>query len=173
MEKIINRSVEYEGNILTAVKATVLLENGQEATRDIVEHNGGVGVVAYTGHSVILIRQYRVAVEMDVLELPAGKLEGDEDPQKRGEIELIEETGYRAGEMTSLGAIYPAPGFSTEKIYLFLAEELEHVGQKLEWDEQIEVVEYSLEEIRGMLDDHVIDDGKTVIGLCRLLERVA
>ena len=173
MEQLIDRSVEYEGKIFNAIRATVRLDDGQEATRDIVEHPGGAGAVAYTGHSVILIKQFRIPVEMDVLEIPAGKLEGAEDPQKRGEAELLEETGYRAGKMTSLGVIYPSAGFSTEKIHLYVAEDLEFVGQKTEWDEQIEVVEYSIDEIRTMLDDHSIDDAKTVIALYRFLHRLA
>jgi ADP-ribose pyrophosphatase len=173
MEKLIERTIEYEGKIFNAVRAIVELDDGQQATRDIVEHPGGVGVVAYTGHSVFLIKQYRVAVDMEVLELPAGKLEGKEDPQARGEAELIEETGYRAGKMTSLGSIYPSVGFLTERIYLFLAEDLEFVGQQLEWDEQIEVVEYSMDEIRAMLANFSVNDGKTAIGLHRLLQRLA
>jgi ADP-ribose pyrophosphatase len=172
MEKLIDRKVEFEGKIFNAVRAIVELDDGQKATRDIVEHDGGVGVVAYTGDSVLLIKQYRVAVEMDIVEIPAGKLEGDENPQARGEAELIEETGYKAGKMTSLGWIFPAAGFSTEKVHLYLAEDLEFVGQNLEWDEQIEVIENSIDEIKTMLENHSINDGKTVIALYRFLHRL-
>ena len=148
METLVNQKTEFNGKIFNAVRAIVRLDDGQEATRDIVEHSGGAGVVAYTGTSVILIKQFRIGVGKEVIEIPAGLLEGHEDPEKRGAAELLEETGYTAGRMTSLGAIYPSAGFSTEKVHLFIGEDLKHVGQDLEWDEQIEVVEYSIKEIK-------------------------
>ena len=103
------------------------------------------------------------------MELPAGKLEGDEEPLERGRIELEEETGYRAGRMIPAGHFYPSCGFLTEKLHVFLAIDLEKTRQKLEWDEAIEVVEMPLLEVRQRLQANAFDDAKTIIGLHALL----
>ena len=84
METWIDTETLYEGKLITLKKGTVRLDDGQEAIREVVEHNGGVAVVPYIDGSVVLVRQYRVALGKDMLEVPAGKLEGDEEPEHRG-----------------------------------------------------------------------------------------
>lgn len=169
METWKDTEIAYRGKIFDVKTGTVTLSDGQEATRDIVIHNGGVGIIPFTGTSVILVKQYRIAIVQDLLEIPAGKLEGDETPEARGRAELIEEAGYIAGRMVSAGFIHPSPGFLTEKIHLVLAFDLEKTEAQPEWDEEIEVVEIPLEEVRQKLKEGFFIDGKTIAGLYALI----
>ncbi len=169
METWIESETLYQGKIVTLKRGRVRLENGREAEREIVEHNGAVVIAPRIGDSVVLVRQYRVALGKELLELPAGKLEGKEEPVERGRVELEEETGYRAGRMIPAGHFYPSCGFLTEKLYLFIALDLEKTQQRLEWDEDIEVVEMPLSEAERRLRTHAFEDAKTIIGLHALL----
>lgn len=169
METWIDSETLYEGKIVTLRRGRVRLDDGQEAIREVVEHNGGVVVAPRVGDSAVLVRQYRIAIGKEILELPAGKLEGDEDALERGRIELEEETGYRAGRMIPAGHFYPSCGILSEKLHVFLALDLEKTQQKLEWDEVIEVVEMPLSEVRQRLQANTFDDAKTIIGLHALL----
>ena len=172
MERWISRETVYTGKIFDVQTGLADLGDGRESTRDIVVHNGGVGIVPFTGHSVLFASQYRIAVEETVLEIPAGKLEGDESPEHRGRIELVEEIGYEAGRMVPAGFIYPSVGFLTEKIHLFLAFDLTKTEAQPEWDEEIEVVEIPLEEVRARLRTHQFTDAKTITGLYALLNHL-
>ena len=172
METWIESETLYEGKIVTLKRGRVRLGNGQEAEREIVEHDGAVVIAPKLGDSVVMVRQYRVALGKELLELPAGKLEGDEEPVHRGRVELEEETGYRAGRMLPAGHFYPSCGFLTEKLYLSLAFDLEKTEQRLEWDENIEVVEMPLSEARERLRTHTFEDAKTIIGLHALFAQI-
>lgn len=172
METWFESETVYEGKIVTLKRGRVRLDDGGEAVREVVEHNGGVVIAPCLGDSVVLVRQYRIAVGKELLELPAGKLEGEEEAVERGRIELEEETGYRAGQMIPAGHFYPSCGFLTENLHLFLALDLEKTRQNLEWDEVIEVVEMPLSEVRQRLRAHAFDDAKTIIGLHALLAHV-
>ena len=105
-----------------------------------------------------------------VLEIPAGKLEPGEEPVERARQELLEETGFRAGRLVPAGSIYASAGYTSERIYLFLAFDLEHVGQALEFDERIAPAELALEDLARMLREHAIEDAKTVVALERLFD---
>jgi ADP-ribose pyrophosphatase len=119
---------------------------------------------------VALIRQYRIAVNATVLEIPAGKLEPGDEPTERARLELLEETGYKARCLVPVGLIYASVGYTSERIHLFLAFDLEHVGQELEFDERIETVELALEDLRGRLRANEIEDAKTAVALQRLFD---
>ncbi len=160
----------YEGRIFNVRVGQARLADGVTAPREMVEHPGGVGIVPLSGERVVLIRQYRIAVGDTVLEIPAGKLEPGEDPAERARIELAEETGYRAGRIVPIGAIYASVGYTSEKIHLFLASGLEFVGQNLEFDERIELVELTLAQLRAQLKNHELEDAKTVVAVQRLLD---
>ncbi|HOD51352.1 MAG TPA: NUDIX hydrolase [Candidatus Hydrogenedentes bacterium] len=160
----------YQGRIFNVRAGAARLADGAIAPREVVEHPGGVGIVPFLGDRVALIRQYRIAVDDTVLEIPAGKLEPGEDPVARAHKELTEETGYTAGRLVPVGAIYASVGYTSEKIHLFLAFDLEHVGQKLEFDERIELAEFAVEELRQQLRNHTIEDAKTAIALQRLFD---
>ena len=125
MESWTSSELIFKGKIFSVRTGTVRLENGLSAYREVVEHPGGVCVLPWTGRSVILVRQFRIALAEDIIEAPAGKLEGpNDDPQARGRVELEEEVGYRAEHMISAGVIYGTVGFCSEKIHLFVASGL-------------------------------------------------
>jgi 8-oxo-dGTP pyrophosphatase MutT (NUDIX family) len=170
MEQWTESEYIYEGRIFKVRVGLARLADGVVAPREMVEHPGGVGIVPCLGDRVALIRQYRIAIDDTVLEIPAGKLEPGEDPVERARIELVEETGYKAGRLVPVGAIYASVGYTSEKIHLFLAFELEHVGQALEFDERIEPVEVAVEELRLQLRRNEIEDAKTAVALQRLFE---
>jgi ADP-ribose pyrophosphatase len=172
METWTSSEIIYEGKIVRLRVGDVRLDDGTAARREVVEHPGGVCVVAFTGTSVLFVQQYRIAIDKELLELPAGKLEGVEDAEARGRQELIEEAGYAAGEMLSLGHCFPTVGFCSEKIHIYLARDLRHVGQQQEADERITVVELSLDEVRQGLRENRFDDAKTAIGLYRFLQTI-
>ncbi len=174
METWEDNELAYEGKIITLRTGHVRLLNGGTAFREVVEHPGGVCVIPYleAEKSFVLIRQFRIALNRAIIEAPAGKLEGDEDPELRGRIELEEETGYKAGRMISLGHIHPSVGFLNERIHLYLGLDLVPVPQRLEHDEVIEIVHMPLAEARRDLREHGIEDAKTVVGLYRALERL-
>jgi len=170
MEQWIENQVIYDGAVFRVRTGEVALEDGTRARREVIEHPGGVAVLPFTGESVILVRQYRIAIGKAILEIPAGKREGDEDPALCGMRELIEETGYRAGRLLDAGAVYATVGYCSEKIHLYLALDLEHVGQNLDVEERIELVTLPLAEVRQGLKGHRFEDAKTVVGLHALLQ---
>jgi len=148
----------FEGRIFNVRAGQARLADGVLAPREVVEHPGGVGIVPVLDGRVALIRQYRIAVGDTVLEIPAGKLEPGEEPVER------------AGRLVPAGSIYASAGYTSERIYLFLAFDLEHVGQALEFDERIAPAELALEDLARMLREHAIEDAKTVVALERLFD---
>lgn len=169
METWIDSELQYSGRIVSLRTGTIRLADGSEAFREIVEHPGGVGVVPWLGDRVVLAKQYRLAIGREVVEIPAGKLEGGESPEERGRAELEEEVGYAAETLVPIGSIFPSVGFLTEEIHLFIATNLTKTQQRLEVDERIEVVEYTLDQIRDGLRSFGFRDAKTVAGLYALL----
>ena len=156
----------YEGKIINLRVDEVILPNSKKTSREIVEHGGAVAAVPLLpGGRVILIKQFRKPVEEIIYEIPAGRLEREEDPRACMERELEEEIGYRAGELKRLLSCYPSPGFSSELIHLFLATDLEKKKRNLESDEFIEAVTLKFDEALKMVEEGRIKDGKTIIGL--------
>jgi ADP-ribose pyrophosphatase len=149
----------------------VELDSGERAPREVVLHGGGVAVVPVLDDEVLLVRQYRVATGEEVLELPAGRLEGPESPEKRAHAELEEEVGYRAGRLELVAACYCSPGFTNEKDYIFLAFDLTETAKRPEWDENLELVRVPVAEVEQRLRDLAFNDAKTIIGLRELLAR--
>jgi len=165
-EKTMKCDKIYEGKIVSLRIDTVELPDKKYSKREIVEHPGGVGVVAFTDEGkMLLVKQYRKAIDRVILELPAGKLEVNEEPRETALRELREETGYTADKLEYLLEFYTSPGFSTEKIYLFLAKGLTKGEQELESGEFIQVEDYSIEELNKMIDRGEIMDSKTLIGI--------
>lgn len=172
MEKWTNDKVIYDGHVFRVRTGEVILEDGTVAQREVIEHSGGVGVIPFTGTSVLFVRQFRIAIGKTILEMPAGKREDGEDPAACGMRELIEETGYRAGRLLPAGAVYATVGYCSELIHVFLALDLDHVGQDLDHEERIEIVEMPLAEVRTALRAHQFEDAKTVVGLHALLQHL-
>jgi len=115
--------------------------------------------------SLIMIRNYRVAVDEELWEFPAGKLEPGEKPERAATRELEEETGYRSGRLRALSEFYTSPGFTDELMHVFVAEELTLVGQRLEPGEEITVDRIAVEDALAMVHDGRLRDGKSIAGL--------
>ncbi len=142
------------------------LIGGGTRKRQIVRHPGAVTIIPLIDDEhVCLIRNYRVSVQQTLIELPAGTLEPNEDPAHTAERELIEETGYRARQITFLHSFYLSPGVLDERMHLYLATGLELVGAAREPGEQIENLVVPWEQAVGMVDQGVIQDAKTIVGL--------
>jgi ADP-ribose pyrophosphatase len=156
----------YEGRILNLRVDEVRTSTGVEAVREIVENSGAVAIVALDDQQrVVLVKQYRHAVRSQVVEIPAGKLDGAEDPLDGAQRELREETGFRAGRFQQLGTFYPAPAWSTELVHLYLATDLVPGPAQLEADEAIELLRVSLAEAIELIQSGALTDGKTMAAL--------
>ena len=140
MEVRVSSERIYDGHILNLRVDEVKLDNGKAAKREIVEHRGATAIVPMLEDGrVVLIRQYRYAASNELLEIPAGTLEPNEAPEDCARRELEEETGYKCQEMKKMMEIFLAPGYSTEKIHIYLAKGLSETKTRLEEDEQINV----------------------------------
>ena len=175
-EKTLERKPVWRGKIINIRQDKVELENGRTATRDVVEHPGGVCVLPLTdSNEILLVRQFRYPYGEVLTELPAGKLEpGGEDPLACGKRELEEETGMTAGEFVSLGTMYPSPGYCAEIIHMYLARGLRKSRQHLDEDEFLEVERLPFEQVLEDILAGKIKDAKTQIAVlkaARLLGR--
>jgi ADP-ribose pyrophosphatase len=165
-EKKIEGKIIYDGNILKLFKDEVEFPNQHKSAREVVEHSGGVSVLAENEEGkILLIKQYRYPVDEVIYEIPAGKLEIDEKLEDCASRELREETGYTATKFSKLFEFYPTPGYSTEIIYIYRAENLEFVGTDLEEGEYIEVVPKTKAELKELFQAGKIKDSKTLIAV--------
>ena len=165
----------YDGKILHVERWQVTCPNGKAATREIVVHKGAAAVVpVYEDGTTLLVRQHRVAVDRVTLEIPAGKLDSvGEDPHDCAVRELEEETGLRAGRMTLLTSLLTTPGFCTEKIAIYLAQELSQGQTHPDEDEFLSLVRMPLEDAVAMIMHGEIRDSKTICGLLMAKEALA
>ena len=167
-EKKLNSELIYEGKIFTVTKDTVELSNGLIRKREIVHHNGGVVILAEKGDKILLVKQCRYATQGELYELPAGKLDKEnEDILDAAKRELEEETGHIAQNWESLGFIWPTPGFCTEKLYLFFAKDLTFTKQNPDEGEIIDYLEVEKEKVFEMVKEGVINDAKSICALMR------
>jgi ADP-ribose pyrophosphatase len=165
-ETKLSSEIIFQGRLLDVRKDEVLLPNGKTSTREWINHPGAVCIIPILPNGKIaLIRQYRYPVQSEMIELPAGKLDKGEKPEKCAKRELIEEIGYRSNKLTFLSHIHPAIGFANEKMWIFLAEDLEKTESKLDEDEFIELIPTNLENALEMIWSGKITDVKTIIGL--------
>lgn len=158
----------HQGPIIRVRTGRVRLEDGTEAYREIVEHGGGVGIVPVLDDKVLLVRQFRAAINAEILEIPAGRLEPGDTPEQRAHTELEEECGYRAGRLVHVASCYCSPGFTNERDEIYLAFDLTKTGQRLEFDERVEIVQVSIAKLNDRLARLEFDDAKTIIGLREL-----
>ena len=169
-EKTLHKESIYKGAIIDLEVHDIELPDGQTSKRELVYHNGAVAVCAINpDNQVILVRQYRKPAEKTLLEIPAGKLELNEERESAAKRELEEETGYIAENLELITEMYGSPGFSNEKISIYLAKDLKIGEMNLDDDEFIEIETYNIEEITSMLQNQEIEDAKTIITLQYLL----
>ena len=172
MEKWINKERLFDGKVVSLTVGQAELDDGAVAHREVINHSGGVGIVPVIDNEIIMVRQYRIAIEKEILEIPAGKIDPGESPETCARRELEEETGYIAGKLIPVGAFYPSVGYTDEIIHLYLGYELEKSGQKPDSDERIKVVRLSIDEARKMLAARELTDSKTIIGLRELFVKM-
>lgn len=165
-EKELTKKELYNGRIFDVATHTVELENGNQAFRDIVYHNGGVCVVAIDkDDNIYLVKQFRFPTGQELYELPAGKLEKGEDSKDAGLRELEEEIGFTTDKLELLSAFYPTPAYCSEKIYIYQAGELIKSQQHLDEDEFLTIVKIPFSEALEMAMTGKIVDAKTQIGI--------
>lgn len=166
-ETQVSSMMQFTGNIISVRVDQVRLPDGRLAGRECVMHPGGAAVLAVTPlQQVILVRQHRYVCGQDLLELPAGKLDANEDPALCASRELAEETPYTARSVQLLHAFYSTPGFCDEKIHLFWAQDVE-ANSRLQPDdgELLELVLLDAGQVREALAQQRIQDGKTLVAL--------
>lgn len=167
-EKFISSQKIYDGVVFSVSKDDVELSNGSKKFREVVHHKGGVVIAAIKGNKILMVKQYRYPTQSALFELPAGKLDKEgETAFNAAKRELEEETGHRAEKWTDLGFIWTTPGFCSEKLYLYKAENLTFVGQKPEEDEIINYFEVEKEKVFEMIKTGEICDAKTICAIMR------
>jgi ADP-ribose pyrophosphatase len=168
-EKHISSERIYDGKIVHLRVDTIELASGRIGKREVIEHGGAVcALPVLPDGRLAMIRQWRTACQEVLWEIPAGGLEEGEEPEACAQRELVEEIGYEAGKLTLLYKCFLAPGYSSEVIYCYLAEDLTHVGAQPEDDENIELVIKPLEELLPLIGSGEIRDSKTIAALLAL-----
>lgn len=172
-EKTLKSENIYKGKLLDVYNDKIICPNGTESTREYVKHPGGVCILPILGNKIILEKQYRYPFDEFILEIPAGKLEKNEDPIDAARRELEEETGYIPRTLHSLGVIYPSVGYTNEKIYLYYSDDLEKGKVHLDFDETLDIVLLDKEAVFASIEKGEIIDAKTVVALLkyRILEK--
>lgn len=162
-EKTIKSQLLYEGRIIDVRLDTVALPNGKQSTREIVNHPGAVAIIPINDNGeLLLVRQFRKALEKEIYEIPAGKLEKGENPDACALRELEEETGFKSDVLEKVASFYTSPGFADELIHIYYTKSLIKGKEQLDEDEFLDLVPVSLDEARSMVSDGRIHDAKTV-----------
>ncbi len=171
-ERTLHSERIYRGKLVGLRVDTVELPSGRETRREIVEHADVVAIVPLDEQdNVVLVRQYRKAVEKDLLEIPAGLIETGESPLECAGRELAEETGYSAEAWEEMGGFYTSPGFCTEYVHLYLASRLAPASLEADYDEIIDVEHVPVYQVADIITSGRIQDAKSVAGLLMALNR--
>ena len=164
----------YSGQVLALDLDQVEEPGGVVATREVVRHRGSVAALpVHADGRVVLIRQYRYAVDQLVWEIPAGRLDPGETPERGARREVEEEVGLHAGRLEPISTFYTTPGFCDETMHLFRATDLREVPPRPEADERIEARVFALDEARAMIQRGEVREGKTIVALLLEVDRRA
>lgn len=167
------RTLLHHGRVFDLYRDSIRMPHGGRAQLEIIRHPGAAAIVALTATGeVLLLHQYRHAVGGRIWEIPAGTAAAGEAHLACARRELIEETGFAAAAWEALGSITPVPGYSDERIHLFLARELSAARQQLDPDELLSVHRVPWERALAMVREGQIQDGKTIAGLCLAGQRL-
>lgn len=169
MEQWREQTEKYRGEVFSVWSGEADRDDGTVVTRDVVRHQGSVAVVALLDSSVVLVRQFRIAVGKEVLEIPAGRIEQGEDPDSAAKRELEEETGYRSSRLEPGPSYYSSVGFLDERVQIFFAFDLVKTERAPEPDERVSLALMPITEVEQRLSSKDFDDSKTIIGLRELL----
>lgn len=172
----LDERIVWSGTLVSAGTGTFVDPDGNEFERDVVHHPGAVVVVPVIGAEVVLVRQYRAAIDTILLELPAGKRDvADEPVELTAHRELEEEVGMRAGAMEQIAQFYNSPGFCDEHSYLFLATDLTPCATSFQGHEEqhMTIERVPLEAVPDLVASGQLVDAKSIIGLCLARERLA
>lgn len=170
-EKTISTKEIFSGKIISVQVDDVLLPNGKQSKRELVKHPGAVAVIPITKEGkIVFVEQYRKPLERTIVEIPAGKIEVDEDPALTAVRELEEETGYTTNTLTYVQSFYTSPGFADEIIHLYYTDTLEKLVEKVEGDEDefVEIIELTLKEAEQYVKEKKIYDAKTIYAVLYL-----
>jgi ADP-ribose pyrophosphatase len=165
--KLKKSDILFNGKVFDLKVDQIEYDSGTLGVREVAVHPGGAAVVPVKDDGkIILVKQFRHPIQQAILELPAGKLDKGEDPLVCAERELSEETGYKAGKIEKLGLISTSPGFCTEILHIYLAENLVAGNHNREEGEYgMEILEFTLEEIEQKIQNGEIIDAKTICGI--------
>ena len=173
---MVGEEVIHRGHVISLAVGRFAAPDGEIFERDVVHHPGAVSVVPlHADGTVVLVRQYRAAIDRELLEVPAGKRDvHGEDPAVTAHRELAEEVGLRAGRVEKLAEFYNSPGFCDEHSYVFLALDLEEVTSDAQGPEErhMTIEQIALAEVPALIASGEISDAKTIIGLCLARQRV-
>ncbi len=166
VERTIKSDKIYQGKIINLRVDTVELPDKKYSKREVIEHPGAVAIVPITqDNKIVMVKQFRKAVEEVLLEVPAGKLEIGEEAMECGKRELLEETGYKSENLEPLFDFYTSPGFSNEVISIYIAKDLIKDVARPDEDEYIEVEEHDIDDLIQMIMGNRIKDGKTITAI--------
>ncbi|HEX2142771.1 MAG TPA: NUDIX hydrolase [Candidatus Limnocylindria bacterium] len=171
-ERITSTRRAYEGRLINLRVDEVALPSGRTAQREVVEHPGAVGILAWDGGGLAMVRQWRHAVGEPLLEIPAGTLDADEEPLATARRELAEECSLAAETWERGPSFYTAPGFCTERLALYLATGLHDADGQSDDDEDLELSWMSLPEALAAVDDGRVADAKSIAGVLWLARRI-
>lgn len=170
-EKTLFTRIVFDGRAVKLRIDTVKTADSRESTREIVEHSDCIAVIAVDENdNILLVRQYRKAIEKELLEIPAGGIDPDEDAETAVRREMQEETGYLPGKVERLGGFYSTPGYCTEYLHLYLATELAPSQLFAEDTAGISLIRVPIKEILDLLASGTIEDAKSIAGLHMYLE---
>ncbi|MEN2766116.1 NUDIX hydrolase [Ornithinibacillus xuwenensis] len=163
-EKTLKSETIFEGKIVKLQVDDVRLPNGKTSKRELIKHPGAVAIIPITkDNKIIFVEQYRKPLEKSIIEIPAGKLEPGEDPERTAIRELEEETGYTTSKLTKVASFYTSPGFADELMHIYITSDLEKLEQPPAQDEDefVELIELSLDEAKRFVEAERIHDAKT------------
>ncbi len=164
-EKTVQKNYIYRGKIVNLRCDDAVLPDGRPCKREVIEHSGGAAVLCVLDGKVALVRQFRYAYGEAIYEIPAGKLNAGEDPMPAAKRELEEETGLQAGRLVHLFTLYPTPGYTNEKIYIYEAEDVQAGAQRLDEGEFLNVEYMPVRDALSMVENGTIKDAKTIVAL--------
>lgn len=167
-EKTLESDLKFDGKIIKLKLDNVELPDGNKASREFVCHNGGAGILPISSEGkVALVKQFRYPYKEVIFEIPAGKIDLGELPFDTAKRELFEEVGGKSDNIVDLGIVYPSPGYTNEKIYVFLAKDTIFNGQKLDEGEFLDMEFFDFAKVLEMVENNIIKDSKTIIAVLR------